>query len=162
QLRSLETTAAIARTRPARASDVVFPFPGQGSQYAGMGRELYAGEPVFRAAFDACADALLDELGFDLRDVVFGDDAEALLPTSVMQPAIFAIEYATARLWMGIGVQPAAMVGHSIGEFVAATLAGVFSVADGARLVARRGRLMQAQPSGAMLSVRLPLDALHA
>src|SRR5690606_30784093 len=92
----------------------------------------------------------------------FGDDAEALLPTSVMQPAIFAIEYATARLWMGIGVQPAAMVGHSIGEFVAATLAGVFSVADGARLVARRGRLMQAQPSGAMLSVRLPLDALHA
>ncbi|HVI59251.1 MAG TPA: amino acid adenylation domain-containing protein [Luteimonas sp.] len=162
RLRSPETEAAIARSRPARQSEVVFAFPGQGSQYAGMGRELHAAEPGFRAAFDACADGLRDELGFDLREVVFGDDAEALLPTSVMQPAIFSIEYSLAKMWMGFGLQPAAMLGHSVGEFVAATLAGVFELPDALRLVARRGALMQAQPAGAMLSVRLPVDALLA
>jgi amino acid adenylation domain-containing protein len=162
RLRSPDTEAAIARSRPARQSEVVFAFPGQGSQYAGMGRELYASEPEFRAAFDACAEGLRDELGFDLREVVFGDDADALLPTSVMQPAIFSIEYALARMWMGFGLQPAAMLGHSVGEFVAATLAGVFELPDALRLVARRGALMQAQPAGAMLSVRLPVDALLA
>jgi len=160
QLRSAEISAAIARSRPAHAGEVVFMFPGQGSQYAGMGRELYAVEPHFREAFDACADGLRGELGFDLREVVFGDDADALLPTSVMQPAIFAIEYSLARLWMSLGVMPSAMLGHSIGEFAAATLAGVFSLRDALRLVARRGRLMQEQPPGSMLSVRMPADVL--
>ncbi|MET0892540.1 MAG: amino acid adenylation domain-containing protein [Pseudoxanthomonas sp.] len=162
KLRSPETGAAIARSRPARQSDVVFLFPGQGAQYAGMGRALYEAEPVFRAAFDACADTLRDELGLDLREVVFGDDADSLLPTAVMQPSIFAIEYSLARMWMAFGLVPTAMIGHSVGEFVAATLAGVFSLPDALRLVARRGRLMQAQPAGAMLSVRLPLEALLA
>ncbi len=160
QLRSPETAAAIARGRPAHAGDAVFLFPGQGSQYAGMGRALYASEPRFREAFDACADGLRGELGFDLRQVAFGDDAEALLPTSVMQPAIFAIEYSLARLWMSLGVTPTAMLGHSIGEFAAAALAGVFSLDDALKLVARRGRLMQAQPPGSMLSVRMSADAL--
>ncbi|HZW18379.1 MAG TPA: aminotransferase class III-fold pyridoxal phosphate-dependent enzyme, partial [Luteimonas sp.] len=162
QLRSLETTARIARSKPARESDVVFLFPGQGSQYAGMGRELYRAEPVFREAFDACADAVAGLLPADLRELVFGDDADALLPTGVMQPAIFAVEYATARLWMDQGLRPAAMIGHSIGEFVAATIAGVFEPAEAMRLVARRGALMQAQPAGGMLSVRLPLDEVVA
>ena len=162
QLRGLETTASIARSKPVRASDVVFLFPGQGSQYAGMGRELYRSEPAFRQAFDACAEAVQEELSFNLRELVFGDDADALLPTGVMQPAIFAMEYSVARLWMSCGVQPSAMIGHSVGEFVAATLAGVFSLVDAMRLVARRGRLMQAQPAGSMLSVRLPLDQLLA
>lgn len=160
QLRSPDLSAAAAKSRSAQASDVVFMFPGQGCQYAGMGRTLYAREPAFRAAFDECARVLDLELGQDLCALVFGDDADALLPTAIMQPAIFSIEYSLARWWMAQGVMPAAMIGHSVGEFVAATLAGVFALPDALRLVARRGRLMQAQPSGAMLSVRQPLDAL--
>ena len=162
RLRSPETAAAVARSHPAHLSDVVFLFPGQGAQYAGMGRELYVSEPAFRSAFDACAEALLGELGFDLRERVFADDAEALLPTAVMQPATFAIEYALAQLWLSLGITPAAMIGHSVGEFVAATLAGVFKLQDALHLVARRGALMQAQPEGSMLSVRLPVAALQA
>lgn len=161
RLRSAELASAALKGKPAREGGVVFLFPGQGCQYAGMGRELHAREPAFREAFDACAAVLADEPGLDLRGLVFGDDAEALLPTSIMQPAIFAIEYALARWWMAQGLQPVAMVGHSVGEFVAATLAGVFELPDVLRLVARRGRLMQAQPTGAMLSVRMPLDALQ-
>ncbi|GLQ46115.1 hypothetical protein GCM10007862_11660 [Dyella lipolytica] len=161
QLTNAQTTAAIARSRPAQASDVVFLFPGQGAQYAGMGRDLYASEPAFRAAFDACADLLRAELGFDLRELVFTGDAEALLPTAVMQPATFAIEYALAQLWMSFGLVPAAMIGHSVGEFVAATLAGVFELRDALHLVARRGALMQQLPGGSMLSVRLPLATLQ-
>ena len=159
-LRSADVSAAASKARPAQTTDVVFMFPGQGCQYAGMGRALYAAEPAFRAAFDDCAQVLDVELGRDLRALVFGDDADALLPTAIMQPAIFSIEYSLARWWMSHGVVPVAMVGHSVGEFVAATLAGVFALPDALRLVARRGRLMQAQPAGAMLSVRLPLDAL--
>ncbi|GAA5076124.1 polyketide synthase [Lysobacter panacisoli] len=155
-LRAPDTQAEAARSRPTRAGEVVFMFPGQGATYAGMGRGLYASEAVFRDAVDECATVLGTELGFDLREVMFGDDAQALLPTSVMQPATFVIEYALSRLWMSRGIDPAVMIGHSVGEFVAATLAGVFELGDALRLVARRGALMQAQPPGAMLSVRLP------
>ncbi|WP_158883359.1 polyketide synthase [Rhodanobacter sp. L36] len=162
RLTSADTAAAVARSHPARAGDVVFLFPGQGSQYAGMGRELYAAEPAFREAFDACAERLRDDLGFDLRERCFDDDADALLPTAVMQPATFAIEYSLARLWISMGIVPAAMIGHSVGEFVAATLAGVFDLRDALHLVARRGALMQTQASGGMLSVRLPLAALES
>ena len=159
-LRSPETTAATAHSRPAQQSDVVFMFPGQGATYPGMGRTLYDGEPAFRAAVDECAEILREHLGFDLRDRLFDDDPEALLPTSIMQPATFVFEYSLARLWMSHGVVPAAMIGHSVGEFVAATLAGVFGLPHALRLVSRRGALMQAQPGGSMLSVRLGLDAV--
>ena len=162
QLQSNEVNAIANRSRPAHAGDVVFLFPGQGSQYAGMGRELYASEPVFREAFDACLAVLDMELRLDLRPLIFGDDAEALLPTAIMQPCIFSMEYSLATWWLSQGVTPVAMIGHSVGEFVAATLAGIFTLPDALRLVARRGRMMQAQPAGSMLSVRLPWDTLMA
>jgi len=134
---------------------VVLLFPGQGATYLGMGRDLYETHPVFRDAIDACAQRLGRTLGEDLRTLMFGDDPDALCPTWRMQPATFAIEYALGRLWQSLGVTPMAMLGHSIGEFAAATLAGVFSLEDAIDLVAKRGALMQSQPAGAMLGVRL-------
>nr|WP_307657943.1 polyketide synthase [Variovorax paradoxus] len=146
----------------ARAPQPVLMFPGQGAQYAGMGKMLHAGDPVFAAAFDTCLKAFGSALDFDLRERMFGDDPQALVPTAVTQPAIFAIEYALARRLLSLGVRPHALIGHSVGEFVAAVLAGVMRLEDAARLVARRGALMQAQPAGAMLSVRLGAAELSA
>ncbi|KAB8173374.1 amino acid adenylation domain-containing protein [Lysobacter maris] len=155
QLRGRELESAISRGKPVRESGVVFMFPGQGATYPGMGRGLYDAEPEFRKAIDQCAEVLSEPLGFDLRTRLFSDEADALLPTAIMQPATFAIEYALARVWMAQGLRPVAMLGHSVGEFVAATLAGVFALEDALRLVARRGALMQAQPAGGMLSIRM-------
>jgi len=141
---------------------VVFMFSGQGSQYAGMGADLYREEPAFRDQVDRCAELLEPELGRDLRELLFPEPGteeaadEALGRTELTQPALFTIEYALAQLWMSWGVKPAAMIGHSIGEYVAATVAGVLELEDALRLVAARGRLMQAQPPGDMLSVPLP------
>ncbi|HEX7111640.1 MAG TPA: acyltransferase domain-containing protein, partial [Mizugakiibacter sp.] len=160
-LRDPAFVASLGR-RAAQAGDVVLMFPGQGAQYAGMGRALYVAEPVFRQALDECARLLEPELGADLRALLFADDAAALQQTRLTQPATFALEYALAKLWLALLPAPAAMLGHSVGEFVAATLAGVFELHDALRLVARRGALMQAQPSGAMLSVRMAADALLA
>jgi amino acid adenylation domain-containing protein len=145
--------------RPLNA--IVCVFPGQGAQYAGMGRDLYEAEPVFRTACDRVFNALRDELHVDLKQCMFGDDAAALHATDITQPATFCIEYALAELWRSRGLQASAMIGHSIGEFVAAVMAGVMSVDDAARLVARRGKLMNALPNGAMLSVRLDAVALQ-
>lgn len=141
---------------------VVFMFTGQGAQYPGMGRDLYAGEAVFRAAVDRCADLLRPHLGFDLRSALYptddrtADAGEKLAETAVTQPALFVIEYALAQLWLSWGIRPTAMIGHSIGEWVAACLAGVFTLEDALRLVAVRGRLMQRLPAGNMLVVPLP------
>ncbi len=145
-----------------------FLFSGQGAQYAGMGRGLYTAEPVFRATVDACCELLAPRLGFDLREVLLDDDedagdataAERLAQTSVTQPALFVVEYALARLWMAWGIVPRAMLGHSIGEYVAACLAEVMTLDDALGLVAERGRLMQALPAGAMLAVPLPEEEL--
>ena len=143
-----------------RDPPVVFLFGGQGAQYVNMGRGLYQAEPLFRAIVDQCCDLLRPHLGRDLKDVIFpadsdGDAArESLRNTIFTQPAIFIIEYALAAWWRSLGIEPSMMVGHSIGEFVAATIAGVFELPDVLRVVASRGQLMQGLPPGAMLSVR--------
>jgi acyl transferase domain-containing protein/acyl carrier protein len=129
---------------------VAFLFSGQGGQHAGMGAGLYEREPAFRAAVDRCAEAYVG----DLRSVLFGSNDELLRRTEFAQPALFTIGYALAELWRSWGVEPAAMIGHSIGEYVAATVAGVFDVPAAVRLVTLRGRLMQQQPAGAMTAVR--------
>jgi acyl transferase domain-containing protein/acyl carrier protein len=142
--------------------DVVFMFPGQGAQYANMGLELYRTEPEFQEHIDRCCQLLKPHLAVDLRDVLYpGDEdlesaSETLKQTLVAQPALFTIEYALAKLLMSWGVRPAALVGHSIGEYVAACLAGVFSLEDALAVVAARGRLMQGLPGGAMLAISVP------
>jgi len=161
---ALETTdpkRLFTRHHPRREPPVVFMFPGQGSQYPGMGGKLYHSEPVFRAHVDHCAEWLRPILQADLRAILFpadGSEKEAeqlLVQTQFTQPAVFVIEYALAKLWMSWGVKPAAMIGHSVGEYVAGCLAGVFALEDALSLVARRAELIQRQPGGAMLSVRL-------
>jgi acyl transferase domain-containing protein len=155
------TSAAGQRPR------VVFMFPGQGAQYAGMCRELYEREAAFRSAFDEAAAALRSAPGgLDVRGALWpaaeDEAAEARLrQTQAAQPALFAVCYALAGMWRGWGVEPWAMVGHSVGEFVAAVLSGVMSLEDGARLVAARGRLMQRMAPGAMAAVGLGGDELR-
>ncbi|MFK8115406.1 MAG: amino acid adenylation domain-containing protein [Rubripirellula sp.] len=142
--------------------DIVFMFPGQGSQYVRMGQDLYEHSSVFRESLDECCEKLIPHLGRDLRDVLFpptGDEKasqEILKATCYTQPALFSIGYSLAQMWRHFGIQPATMIGHSIGEFSAACIAGVFSLDDGLKMIAARGELMQALPGGSMMSVRLP------
>ncbi len=154
---------------PVEANDrpVAWLFSGQGAQYPGMAADLYRDEPVFRAEVDRCAALLAPHLGCDLRDLlVAAEPAEAagsrIHQTAFAQPALFVLEYALAQLWQSWGVTPRALLGHSIGEYVAACLAGVFSLPDALALVAARGRLMQSLPPGAMLSVPLPEAEVEA
>src|SRR5579871_605579 len=150
------------RGQAATQTDIAFLFPGQGAQYVQMARGIYETEGVFRAQVDACAQLLAPHLGLDLRTLLFPEEganlAQAsarLTETRIAQPALFVIEYALAKLWMAWGIQPAAMIGHSLGEFVAACLAGVLSLEDALKAVAARGRLMQSAAPGAMLAVQL-------
>ena len=151
-----------------RERPVVFLFSGQGSQYPGMAADLYEHEPVFRYTVDHCATTLEPALGRDLRQLLFppeGTDPEQaareLERTRFAQPALFTVEYATAELWRSWGVEPRAMVGHSIGEYAAACIAGVLSLDDALALVAERGRLMDALPAGAMAAVPLSEEELR-
>ncbi|HEY6432767.1 MAG TPA: aminotransferase class III-fold pyridoxal phosphate-dependent enzyme, partial [Acetobacteraceae bacterium] len=138
---------------------VAFMFPGQGAQYPGMARGLYERFPVFRRELGRCAD-ILRPLGVSLMDGLYGTaesgQAERLARTGMAQPAIFSIEFALAQLWLSWGVQPCAFIGHSVGEFVAACLSGVFTLEDALGLVSARGRLMESLPAGGMTAVRLP------
>jgi FkbM family methyltransferase len=163
---------------------VVFLFPGVGEQYPGMGRALYGAEPVFRAKVDRCAEILRPLLGSDLREALFAvddepapssggldlrrmlgrapvsDAAARLSRTEVAQPVAFVVGYALARLWESWGVRPDAVLGHSLGEYTAACVAGVFSLEDALELVALRASAIQELPGGAMLAVPLAADAL--
>ncbi|HUQ34164.1 MAG TPA: SDR family oxidoreductase [Pyrinomonadaceae bacterium] len=146
---------------------VAFMFSGQGEQHVFMGLSAYHDEPVFRQAIDLCSEILAPHLGFDLRSLLYPKDEQKeeaelqLRQTAVAQPALFAIEYALSKWWLEMGVRPDAMIGHSLGEYVAACLAGVFSLEDALKLVAARGRLMQELPAGAMLAVPLSEASLR-
>lgn len=153
--------ASAAPTKPAGADRVVFLFPGQGAQYPRMGEELYATEPVYRAAVDTCAELLRPHLGADIREIMRGD-ADRLRETRYTQPAVFVTGYATAALLGSAGIVPTAMLGHSVGELLAAHLAGVFDLKDALALVAIRGRLMQAMEPGVMLAVGGPAARVTA
>ena len=160
-LRGAPAAAVATATIFREAADVAFLFPGQGAQYPSMGAELYGSEPAYREVVDRCCDQLEPHLGLDLRVLLQPGDASEvaarrLTQTRFAQPALFVVAYALARLWMARGVRPCAMLGHSIGEYVAACLAGVLSLEDALALVATRGRLMQDLPRGAMLAVQLP------
>ncbi|WP_151735794.1 type I polyketide synthase ['Paenibacillus yunnanensis' Narsing Rao et al. 2020] len=145
-----------------QAKQMVWMFSGQGSQHVGMTKEIYASEPAFRREFDMCCELLRPHLmGQDIKRLIFAEPKETpeamveLRNTAIAQPALFIVEYSLAKLLLSWGMKPAAMLGHSIGEYVAATLAGVMSLEDALALVAHRGRLMQGLPEGAMLSVAL-------
>ncbi|MGC3998930.1 MAG: type I polyketide synthase [Anaeromyxobacter sp.] len=146
----------LAGQAPGAARPVAFLFSGQGSQHLGMGRGLYQAEPAYREVVDRCAKLLERHLGRDLREVLFEPAGEELLhQTRWTQPALFVTELALARIWMARGVTPSAMIGHSLGEYVAAHLAGVLSLEDALAVVAARGRLMQSMAPGAMAAVPL-------
>ncbi|MEV4339053.1 SDR family NAD(P)-dependent oxidoreductase [Streptomyces sp. NPDC049590] len=140
--------------RSVRTPRIAFLFSGQGSQYYGMGRELYESEPVFRDVFDACDRALAPVLGASLAELtLYGGDREAINETRVTQPALVALELALAALWESWGVTPAVVMGHSVGEIAAAVCAGVLDRATGLELIAHRAGLMQGTERGAMLAV---------
>lgn len=145
---------------------VVFMFPGQGNQYINMARELYDSYPTFRQAMDRCCAYLDSILEHNLRDIIFQDadsaDKDLINETQYTQPALFVVEYALAQLWLSWGVQPDMMIGHSVGEYVAACLSGVLSLKDALTAVAMRGKLVQQLPAGAMLAVLMDEETLRA
>ncbi len=154
-------TTRVRSSRPA----VYFVFPGQGTQQVNMARGLYESESDFRADIDRCAEFLVPLIGTDLREILYPspekfEEAKSRLDqTSITQPAIFVIEYALAKQWERWGVRPDGMIGHSVGEYAAAGLAGVISLEDALTVLAERGRMSQELPGGSMLAIRMPAES---
>ena len=156
-----ERLAALAETdpeaTPRAATKVAFAYTGQGSQWAGMGRDLYECEPAARAVFDRCEKVFLEERGTSLLDVMFGrTDGGQLGDTAWEQPALYALECALTSLWSSAGVRPDVVLGHSVGEIAAARAAGVFSLEDGMRFACTRGTLLSETETGAMAAIFAP------
>jgi len=149
-----------------KGKEIIFMFSGQGSQYINMGLELYKTEPIFKKEIDKCSKILMPHLFVDLRSILYpGDEntkegVDKLRQTFITQPALFVVEYSLAKLLMSWGLCPTALVGHSIGEYVAACLSGVFSLEDALALVSARGRLIQELPGGSMLAVPMSEEAI--
>ena len=146
---------------------VAFMFPGQGAQYAGMGNGLYQSEPLFRETIDRCATIVQETTGIDLKKILFPNPEEndqatkQISETAVTQPALFTIEYALAKLWISKGITPDTMIGHSIGEYAAACIAGVFTLEEALPRVCTRARLMQEMPAGLMVSFQEPQETIE-
>lgn len=166
-IKALGRDRLVTATAEDQPPPIVFMFPGQGAQYVGMGAALYDGEPEFARWIDRGTELLKMRFGIDLKEYIChaGTVSSAMAAeqreTRIAQPCLYLVEYALAQLWMSRGLRPAAMIGHSVGEFVAATLANVISFEDALTLVATRGQLMQDQAPGAMLSVRAAPETLR-
>ncbi|SBS34854.1 Phthiocerol/phenolphthiocerol synthesis polyketide synthase type I PpsE [Marinomonas spartinae] len=162
-IEALGTSSPITTTSTSRGRPVVFMFPGQGNQYVNMAADLYQTYDVFKQQMDLCCDYLTPILKQDLREIIFpanDDMAGKINETQYTQPSLFVVEYSLAQLWMSWGIKPDVMIGHSVGEYVAACLSGVFSLQDALKAVAIRGQLVQALPAGAMLAVLMDEEAL--
>ncbi len=161
ELTALNPEKVLTNFQKSNDRPVVFMFPGQGTQYVNMGHDLYKNEPIFREHVDLCSEILKPLMGTDLRHVLYPDrerDGEAvqqMRQTAITQPALFVIEYALAKSLMEWGVHPQAIIGHSIGEYVAACIADVFSLEDALTILVTRAQLMQQLPRGTMLTVEL-------
>ena len=162
---SSAVNSSLLKTLP---EETVFLFPGQGSQYLQMGATLYQHEPVFKNCIDTCAEILSAYLDKDIRSVIYptadapeAKNLEEINNTKYTQPALFAIEYALAKLWMSWGIEPSILCGHSIGEYVAAHLAGIFSLADGLKLITARAEMVSELPKGSMLSIRAGINEIE-
>ena len=159
QLDTFKSKESAYRIPKDGSAKIVFMFSGQGSQYINMGRGLYEESNSFRSAYDKCCALLLKYTGTDFRVILFSDDdqfSSKLLQTNITQPLLFSFEHALVKMWEDVGIVPSAMIGHSIGEYVAACQSGVFTLEEALYLVAERGRIMHAQPPGKMISINLP------